>query len=273
MKHIILFIVALISSHFSNAQICSKSQLPASLQNGLAAFYPFCGNANDVSGNGNNGTVNGATLTTDRFGNANGAYSFNGTSNYINIPNSATISIQNSFSVSVWFLMDGGGCNPRIFEINQNINSCGGYTFAVNGSSNTSRTIHAASFGSCNSAIGFNSSQSIPSRQWNHLVMSIDGVAGVGKLYLNGQLIQTVNGAQIPTFSYNGNPLTIGNINSGRCDWWGGKIDDLLFGLKKSAISLFILSLILIIMSRVSLRDIDLIRGISSRNIELIKLP
>ena len=230
MKRIILPIVALLISHFfSFAQICSKSQLPASLQNGLAAFYPFCGNANDVSGNGNNGTVNGATLTTDRFGNANGAYSFNGTSNYINIPNSATISIQNSFSVSVWFLMDGGGCNPRIFEINQNINSCGGYTFAVNGSSNTSRTIHAASFGSCTSAIGFNSSQSIPARQWNHLVMSIDGVAGVGKIYLNGQLIQTVNGTQIPTFSYNGNPLTIGNINSGRCDWWGGKIDDLLF--------------------------------------------
>ena len=41
----------------------------ADLNNGLVAYYPFNGNANDASGNGNNGTVNGATLTTDRFGN------------------------------------------------------------------------------------------------------------------------------------------------------------------------------------------------------------
>ena len=38
------------------------------LTNGLVAYYPFNGNANDASGNGNNGTVNGAILTQDRFG-------------------------------------------------------------------------------------------------------------------------------------------------------------------------------------------------------------
>ena len=60
--------------------------LPTNLQNGLVGYWPFCGNANDESGNGNNGTVNGATLTNDMFGNANSAYSFDGTSSYINIP-------------------------------------------------------------------------------------------------------------------------------------------------------------------------------------------
>ena len=50
-------------------------------------YWPFNGNANDESGNGNNGVVNGATLTTDRFGNANGAYSFNGISSSITISN------------------------------------------------------------------------------------------------------------------------------------------------------------------------------------------
>ena len=44
--------------------------------NGLVGYWPFNGNANDESGNGNNGTNNGATLTTDRFGNANSAYGF-----------------------------------------------------------------------------------------------------------------------------------------------------------------------------------------------------
>jgi hypothetical protein len=49
----------------------------------LVAYYPFDGNANDESGNGNNGTVFGATLTTDRFGNPDSAYSFDGSGDFI----------------------------------------------------------------------------------------------------------------------------------------------------------------------------------------------
>ncbi len=60
---------------FLNAQV--------NLQQGLLAYYPFSGNANDSSGNGKHGTVNGASLTSDRCGKANSAYSFNGTSAYI----------------------------------------------------------------------------------------------------------------------------------------------------------------------------------------------
>ena len=50
----------------------------ADLKDGLVAYYPLNGNANDESGNGNHVTVYGATLTTDRFGNTNKAYSFDG---------------------------------------------------------------------------------------------------------------------------------------------------------------------------------------------------
>ena len=60
-------------------QACTLNEFPTNLQNGLVAWYPFCGNANDESGNGNHGIVNGATLSTDRFGNAN-----SGQFNYIN---------------------------------------------------------------------------------------------------------------------------------------------------------------------------------------------
>jgi hypothetical protein len=49
----------------------------------LVAHYPFNGNANDESGNGYNGIAYGATLTTDRFGNPNSAFSFNETNNFI----------------------------------------------------------------------------------------------------------------------------------------------------------------------------------------------
>jgi hypothetical protein len=46
------------------------------ITNGLVAAYEFNGNANDTSGSGNHGVVNGATLTTDRFGNVGSAYAF-----------------------------------------------------------------------------------------------------------------------------------------------------------------------------------------------------
>lgn len=71
---------------------------------GLAGWWPFNGNANDESGNGNNGTVDGAVLTTDRFGNADRAYNFNGGSQKIIVPtnNSLNFEANNSFSVSYW---------------------------------------------------------------------------------------------------------------------------------------------------------------------------
>ena len=73
---------------------------PDPLRNGLVGEWLFDGNANDTSGNGNNGTVNGATLTTDRFGNSNKAYSFDGVDDYI-----TTNSILwdfNSFTINFW---------------------------------------------------------------------------------------------------------------------------------------------------------------------------
>ena len=68
MKKLILFASLVLS-------INAFGQIPT---NGLVGYWPFNGTANDESGNGNNGTVNGPTLTTDRFGNANSAYYFNG---------------------------------------------------------------------------------------------------------------------------------------------------------------------------------------------------
>ena len=59
--------------------------------NGLVGWWPFNGNANDESGNGNNGTITGATLTTDRFGGMNNAYNFNGISNYIDVGNPSSL--------------------------------------------------------------------------------------------------------------------------------------------------------------------------------------
>jgi len=67
------------------------------------AYYPFSGNSDDESGNGHHGTVYGATLTTDRFGNSSNAYSFDGIDDYINVDYSAAFQLP-VFTVSAWIL-------------------------------------------------------------------------------------------------------------------------------------------------------------------------
>ncbi len=97
LKHgkFVLFIMLLISS-----------SVHADLNDGLVAYYPFNGNANDESGNGNDGTVNGATLTEDRFGNVDSAYMFDGVNDYIVIPNSETLNSKR-ITVSAWYFSTG----------------------------------------------------------------------------------------------------------------------------------------------------------------------
>lgn len=90
-----------------------NEQIPT---NGLVAYYPFNGNANDTSGNGVNGTVTAATLTSDRFGNSNTAYSFDGVSSYIDavIPN---IPKNNAArTISGWFKSNDAFSDPNKYD-------------------------------------------------------------------------------------------------------------------------------------------------------------
>ena len=83
------------------------------LTTGLAADFPFNGNANDESGNGNHGTVTDAVLTADRLGNPNSAYSFNGTSSVITIPDSLSLRIPGDLTVVCWVKLFGLSGNTR----------------------------------------------------------------------------------------------------------------------------------------------------------------
>jgi hypothetical protein len=80
----------------------SDNEIASFTDKGLVAYYPFDGNANDESGNGNNGTVHGATLTSDRCGNPAKAYLFNGTDSYIEIDHSASLNFHQQMSISFW---------------------------------------------------------------------------------------------------------------------------------------------------------------------------
>jgi hypothetical protein len=73
--------------------------------NGLVGWWPFNGNANDESGNGNHGTVNGATLIQDRFGNGNMAYSFDGVDDWIEV-SSLNLLQYSPLTYSIWLKPD-----------------------------------------------------------------------------------------------------------------------------------------------------------------------
>ena len=82
-----------------------NAQIPT---NGLVGYYPFNGGANDKSNYLNHGTISGATLTKNRFGEIDGAYLFNGINQYIEIPDADQLSISTTkeLSISVWMRCD-----------------------------------------------------------------------------------------------------------------------------------------------------------------------
>jgi hypothetical protein len=84
---------------------------PDSLNNlnrSLVAYYPFNGNAKDLSGSGNDGIPVSPVLSVDRLGASNAAYTFNGTSDRIDLANSAALNMNNGvpFSMSAWIKTD-----------------------------------------------------------------------------------------------------------------------------------------------------------------------
>ena len=92
-----LLVPAIMLIVFSNTLL---SQIP---NNGLVGYWTFSGNANDSSGNNLNGTVNGAVLTEDRFGNSSSAFNFDGIDDYILVNDDDLLSFPNNeFTFSFW---------------------------------------------------------------------------------------------------------------------------------------------------------------------------
>ncbi len=78
----------------------TQSDLPVE---GLVAYFPFNGNANDESGNSYNGIVHSATLVSDRFGSVGNAYRFNGSNSYIEAQNTQNLNFTSGgFTIVGW---------------------------------------------------------------------------------------------------------------------------------------------------------------------------
>jgi hypothetical protein len=94
---------------FAAAQV--PSYVPT---NGLVGWWPFNGNANDESGNGNNGTNNGPMLVNDRNNIAACAYFFDGVDDFVEVPhdNSLNFSDTDAYTISLWIKPEYNPSNP-----------------------------------------------------------------------------------------------------------------------------------------------------------------
>jgi hypothetical protein len=189
---------------------------------GLVGWWPFNGNANDESGNGNNGTVNGANLTSDRFGNGNKAYSFDGLNDFIDVPNSNSLQSPNtSITISVWF---------RINDWDNNFPPFGYASFISKSDINSVQYRMSAStidFSFVINATNWKLSYSQNSVQlgtWYNLVVTSD--QNGNSFFLNGSFLGVNNNQNAEPFGVSQN-VEFGRDQIGGVDYFNGKLDDI----------------------------------------------
>jgi hypothetical protein len=179
--------------------------------NGLVGWWPFNGNANDESGNGNNGTVNGATLTADRNGKANSAYSFDGKSWISTISNFD----QNNRSISVWFRNDSQNNSVSDFINNDYSDLKYGHTI-IGMMSNEELNIQSGNYGVRTNKFMIN--------KWNFVLITRDD--SITKYYLNGEFIYKEKNDNINSKNSISNRLRVGASRTNEL-FFTGLIDDI----------------------------------------------
>lgn len=199
--------------------------------NGLVAEYTFNnGSANDEVGS-NDGTVYGVTTSTDRFGNANKAYYFDGITNYIDLGINSEIK-PSIGTISLWFNMDdlsftgsGYGYNPLIVCKNDQAGDSyfEGYGMYYSTSNNKVAVITTESQ-TANEKYMF-SENTFDLDTWHHLVMAFDNDSLW--FYTNGTLEGEIYKGFMSTFS-SSLPVLLGNSgNLANNRFFNGGMDDI----------------------------------------------
>lgn len=233
MKSKLLFLTLFVIYAFS-----SKAQLPTYIDtNGLVAWYPFKGNANDLSGKGNNGTVfGGATFKSDRFGVANEAIYLDGSNDYISIPRNSSVEPTTGLTINAWITPE------RMANIGWRTLICKPYSpgidpyisFSIQTSSNSpvnNRWQFNLSKGTQGSIKSLLASKAYPDKD----TLMLTAVFGNGemKLYLNGVLDTAI--AFTGPIGYANQNLLIGYSLGGANEYYKGGIDEL--GIWNKALS------------------------------------
>ncbi|MFN5325184.1 MAG: LamG-like jellyroll fold domain-containing protein [Bacteroidota bacterium] len=209
------------------------SQIPSYVStNGLVGYWPFNGNANDASGNGNNGTVNGATVTTDRNGNANGAYSFDGVDDEFSIGNSNSFDNLSQMTISIWVNFASlpnyqsalGGHN--LFSKMEPVGANATGSFSIYTEYDYDALRFDTRIGGGNQInLRFEPfSTFLTTNTWNHIVAIYDG--SKNKIYWNGQLVAVSSNSVIGLIDNTTFDIYTSNDYQ-NIDRWNGKTDEI----------------------------------------------
>ena len=194
-----------------------------SLKIGLVAYYPFSGNAKDSSGNGNDGTVYGATLSTDRFGKPNSAYNFNGINSSITAPNQSWLNFgMTSFTLSAWVNLNA----VQLSNFNGILTK--GDTIITVYQMGVDSVMAGGEFGNPY-LMDFAHLQSSPLLQpgtWTLITMVVDVNNNQVNLFVNGVLAASYQSPLISTQNISStDPLRIG-VERNLLDYINGQIDE-----------------------------------------------
>ena len=186
----------------------------ADITTGLVASYPFNGSAQDASGNGHDGTVSGAILTTDRFGNANSAHAFNGTNSRISFD--FATSSDNTFTWS-WWMLDQSTTNTTRRWLTSTTGGFGGSTVCVREGIDGKAYVYDGNNSWSSSGVNF-----WKRGGWHLFTLVSDGTTT--NLYLdNAQLVVKGNKAVTPETG-----LTVGGFYAPTAtEYFQGKLDDI----------------------------------------------
>jgi Concanavalin A-like lectin/glucanases superfamily len=205
----------------------TDSSAPITLKDGLVAYYPFNGNANDVGPNKIVGKVFGAELQSDRFNIPNSAYYFSSANSIPHIESTLnTSSITSALTISIWVLKIGeGSLIPRILEFHPLSIEGPGQLQISFGYQNSWGVFHRNSDSNpfISNIPNWFLSFPIGLIKWTHCVYTIDN--SIAKFYQDGILLNTfITVGGKPNLAPN---LSIGRVNYPSYDAFYGKLDDL----------------------------------------------
>ena len=186
---------------------CLQAQIPSYIpMDSLKGWYPFSGNANDISGMNQPGVINGASLETDRFSASNSSYSFDGVNDFISLGDWFDYP---SFSISFWVKPDAQLGLATIID-NKQFGDSNWVCNAIN-------DWKTNGYKFMNSPVFFLSKEG-----WSHVILEYAN--GQASVFVNGELkSQTISTLlySLPTSLHIG----YSEMDNGR--YWKGKIDDI----------------------------------------------
>jgi len=184
--------------------------------NGLIGYWPFDGNTNDLSGFAYNGTGTNLTATTDRFGNANSAYHFDGSTSFVSIPDKVALRLNNTdFTLNAWVKLDAYNTSYLSTIVSKRFSGVNnGWLWGINGALTSPQGATYFGPGGGNSdAIG---TTVLSTGQWYMVTCVYNNAAQSLSIYINGVLNTTVTSILSP------NALTTATMYIGKDGATGG---------------------------------------------------